>query len=598
MKRILLPAIIMLLLISTAAGAIIEEDWGNYTKADKTDNSGNNITLNFLRKSYTDAEEKYTVTIKDFDSSGIVVLDVNYMGRYERVMLKGEWDETRTKIILTEPLELFNKTMVITPIKIVPPAGIFTCCPEAKININILKPEIKIDLNEDKRSSTSEYRLVNPFASLSNWSGYQYVDPYDDSFADIVNATIDLRPENSYRMYEQIPLEINVTNNGDAEISGSQVFIDSDGLLLEYGQPYYQLPTLIGEDQKNIAGIKTQFIKLKFRFPSPPSKLKYEMKVYVKGTRSGTTYYNVESKTINLLPSASVQKSVTKESMLLSRKEIEKVYPSIDPDEISRWLLGGEIFVTVGVTNYQNYEIKGMKLSDVISRQFTTQNASLNWTFDLKPLETKEFKYKITTVRPGRYGLPPALLSYSEFNMPWSLLSNTPSTEIHGPCMQVFKRPDKPVVTKGENTTVTLTISNSGDMPSRVKVIDKLPQNTTLINGSTDYEGSILPQDSAIFSYSIAINETGQITLPDPGLYVNGRDNMSCGEPLLSKILVREPQVPAPTKNVTVPVRTPVRTPITTPALPLTQYSWIDGIIPALLLILAIAVLLILHRLT
>ncbi|MCX9073525.1 MAG: hypothetical protein OIN88_02550 [Candidatus Methanoperedens sp.] len=73
---------------------------------------------------------------------------------------------------------------------------------------------------------------------------------------------------------------------------------------------------------------------------------------------------------------------------------------------------------------------------------------------------------------------------------------------------------------------------------------------------------------------------------------------MSCGEPLLSKILVREPQVPAPTKNVTVPVRTPVRTPITTPALPLTQYSWIDGIIPALLLILAIAVLLILHRLT
>lgn len=598
MKRILLPAIIMLFLISTAAGAIIEEDWGNYTKADKTDNSGIDITLNFLRKSFTNNIEKYTVTIKDFDSSGIVVLDVNYMGKYERVMLKGEWDETRTRIILTEPLELFNKTMVITPKKIVPPAGIFTCCPEAKININILKPEIKIKFNEDKRSSSSEYRLVNPFASLSNWSGHQYVDPYDSSFADLINATIDLRPEDSYRMYEQIPVEINVTNNGDAEISDSQVYIDSNGLLLEYGQLYHSFPTMFGEDQKNITGTRTQSIKLKFRFPSPPSKLNYTVKAYVKGTRSGTTYYNVESKTVNLLPSALVQKSVTKESMLLSRKEIERVYPSIDPDEISRWLLGGEIFVTVGVTNYQNYEIKGMKLSDVISRQFTTQNASLNWTFDLKPLETKEFKYKITSARPGRYSLPPALLSYSEFNMPWSLLSNTPSTEIHGPCMQVFKRSDKSVVTKGENTTVTFTISNGGDMPSRVKVVDKLPQNTTLINGSMDYEASVLPQESAIFSYIIAINETGQITLPDPLLYVNGRDNTTCGEPLLSKILVREPQVPAPTKNVTAPVRTPVRTPVSTPALPLTQYSWIDGMIPALLLILAIAVLLILHRLT
>ncbi len=589
MNKISLLPVFMFLLFLPVAGAIIEEDWGNYTRADTDDGSGNTATLSWLRRSYSNANENYTITLKNFDSEGSIALDVNFKGRSETVILRGEWDANRTNIILTGPVELFNRTMIITPLRIVPPAGVFTCCPEAEININVLRPVLKLEFNTDTRSITSEYNVVNPFA---NWSSDSWrIDPFDNS-TKTSSVTINLRPDDSYRMYEKIPIEITVTNEGEAEITSTVVYIDADGLIFEDGKPYYQLPTLVGTEQKDRTGETGQIMKLRLKFPSTPKKLNYTIQAYVKGVNGNTVYYNNAFKTVFLLPSVSVRKSVTEESMLLSRKDVETAYPGINSDNIFRWLAGGEVFVSLGVTNYQNYEIKGVKLNDALSRQFTNEDISLNWTFDLKPYESKEFKYKLKATRPGKFNLPPALLTYSELNVSWNLLSGTPATEVHGPCIQVFKRPDKPVLAKGENTTVTLTVRNSGDMPSKVKVIDALPENTTFLGGRMYYEGSLSPKESAEISYDISMNEYGQTLLPEPRIYVNGIDNMGCGEPLFSKILVKEPSTPVPDKTIVPSSETPMQTPIPLP----NQYSLLEGVLPAFMLVLAVAVLLILHR--
>ena len=589
MKRTLL-LVMILFLLSPSAGAIIEEDWGNYTRADKSDDSGNNVTLSWLRKSYTNDIENYTVTLKDFDPTGNVVLDVIFKGQYERVILSGKWDENRTKMILTAKMELFNKTILITPLRIVPPEGIFVCCPEAEININVLRPKLKIEISEDSRSIYSDFTVVNPYA---NWSGESWkIDPFDNSF-ETKNVSISLRPDDSYRMYEEIPVEINITNEGDAETSNTAVYIDIDGLRFETGKPFYQLSNLIGTKQQNLPGETSQTIKMKLRFPFPPTKLNYTIHAYVKAVKGDTIYYNDASKTVYFLPSIAIRKSVTQESMLLSRKDVESIYTALDSDSISRWLSGGEIFVSLGVTNHQNYEIKGMKLNDALNRQLIAENISLNWTFNLKPYESKEFKYTLKAMRPGKFNLPSAHLSYSEFNMSWDLLSTAPSTEVHGPCMQVFKKPDKPVLTKGENTTVTLTIRNTGDMPSLVKVIDSLAENVTFLGGRMYYEGKLLPKESTEISYNISLNEYGQMDLPNPRVYVNGKDDPGCGEPLISKILVKEPSEPTSQKTIKIP-ETPASGEI--PALPSKQYGWLEGVLPVFMFVLAVAVLFILHR--
>lgn len=589
-----LSLLYFVLLIFPVAAAIIEEDWGNYTRIDesKRDGSGNTVTLSPLRKSYSSDDGKYTITARDFDSQGAVVLNISFMGRQETIILRGEWDANGTKIVLTPPVELFNGMMIITPTKIVPPTGIFTCCPEAEINIDLIRPELFLEFNEDTTSLTYTYNAVNPYANWSNES-ISKISPFNESSEETETITVEEK-NNVYRMNEQIPVEFTVTNYGDAESQDNIVYIDTDGMIIENGLQYYQLPGLAGKNQKTSFETTSQNRTMKLRFPYPPKKLNYTIHAYVKGTKEGITYYYDATKVITLLPSVKFQKSVTKESMLPSRQEVERIYPSIDANEIYRWIQGGEIFVSIGVTNYQNYEIKGLKLTDSPGKQLTIYNQSLEWTFDLKPYEVKEFKYKLKAQRPGTFMVPPAKLSYSDLNMTWSLLSTTPSTEVHGDCVQVFKKPDNPLITPGSNVTITVTIRNSGDMPSRVRINDSIPENSTFINGRLQYEGVLPPKESAFISYNISIEDEGLIQLPAPEMYINGRKDSGCGEPLLSKIMVKEPAPPSPIKTITVPVENTAEN--FTPPPSGQQYRFLEGLIPALMLILAVAVLVILHR--
>ncbi len=596
MKRwmLFLYSMSLLMFIFPVASSIIEEDWGNYTRIDeaKRDGSGNTVTLSMLRKSYSSEDGKYTVTARDFDAQGTVVLDITFMGRKETAILRGEWDASGTKIVLTPPLELFDRMMIITLTKIVPPTGIFTCCPEAEINIDLIRPELFIEFNDDKTSITYTPRVVNPYANWSNEST-SIISPFNDSSKENVSITIE-EIHNAFRKNEEIQVEMYITNYGDAESQDNIVFIDTDSLIIDKGQSYYQLPTLAGKNQKTSFETTNQTISMKLRFPDNPKKTNYTIHAYVKGTKEGITYYYDATKVITLLPSVKLQKSVTKESMMPSRQEIERIYHSIDANEIYRWLQGGEIYVSISVTNYQNYEIKGLKLKDSAGRQLIIDNQSLEWTFDIKPSEVKEFKYKIKAQRPGTFRFPPAELTYNDLNMTWILLSTTPSTEVHGPCIQVFKKSDNPVIPPGSNVTITVTIRNSGDMPSRVNINDSIPENSTFINGSLQYEGVLSPKDSAFISYIISIKDEGQIQLPAPEMYINGRKDSGCGEPILSKIMVKKPAPPTPIKTISVPAEKPAVN--FTPPPSGQQYRFLEGLIPALMLILAVAVLVILHR--
>jgi hypothetical protein len=183
--------------------------------------------------------------------------------------------------------------------------------------------------------------------------------------------------------------------------------------------------------------------------------------------------------------------------------------------------------------------------------------------------------------------------------MTWNLVSNVPSTEVHGPCIQILKEPDKPIIIKGNNTNITITLRNIGDMPSKVNVNDSLPENSTLLEGNTYYEGSILPKESALFSYMISMDNEGQVDLPDPILYVNGKESPVCGEIFKSGILVKRYIAPRPMKTIFLPKETPVEIP-KDPADDqknlMIKYNWLEGVIPGFMLLLAIIVLYTLNR--
>src|SRR4030067_1554879 len=585
--------VFLLIIFIPFAVGVLEEDWEKYIRVEESmrDKAGQDITLTWLRKSYSNPDEDYSVNVMDFDAQGGVVLVVTYKGRNETIVLSGSWNDNRTKIILPEPIEAFDKTMIITALNIVAPEGVFTCCPEAKIRINLIRPELFLEFDEDTET-TIDYKLVNPYA---NWNisvdrDNPYKSPFDSSIETDKNTSKE--KHNAYRINDNIPMEITITNYGDNESHSTQLYIDTDGLLFGDGKPNYELPTLGGENQIGFNGKTDYTIKLILKFPPYPAKLNYTVHAYVKGENNNNIYYYDDTKIITLLPSIGFQKSVTKESVLISRKDVESVYPSIDSDEIFRWLQNRDIFVTLAVTNYKNNEIKNIFLYDTLHRQFIIENNSLNWTFDLKPGQTKEFTYKIFTDRPGSFTLPSALLTYADLHLTWNLVSNTPSTDVHGPCIQIFKKPDKPVIIKGNNSNITITLRNNGDMPSKVEVNDSIPENSTLLEGQMHYEGIILPKESVVFSYMMSMDNEGQIELPNPILYLNGKESPVCGGLLTSRILVQRYSPPRAVKTLVIPKETLIK--INEPLL--VKYNWLEGVIPAFMLIIAISVLYMLYK--
>jgi len=69
------------------------------------------------------------------------------------------------------------------------------------------------------------------------------------------------------------------------------------------------------------------FHKDQIEIPQHPDKINYSVHAYVKGENTNEIYYYDGIKVINLLPSIGLQKSVTEETVLIDRKDVESIYP-------------------------------------------------------------------------------------------------------------------------------------------------------------------------------------------------------------------------------------------------------------------------------
>lgn len=89
------------------------------------------------------------------------------------------------------------------------------------------------------------------------------------------------------------------------------------------------------------------------------------------------------------------------------------------------------------------------------------------------------------------------------------------------------------------------------------------------------------------------MDSEGQVELPNPIIHVNGKESPVCGELLTSRILVQRYTAPSPAKTLIIPKETPIEI-IEKPLL--VKYSWLEGVIPAFMLIIAISVFYMLYR--
>ncbi|CAG0949587.1 hypothetical protein METP3_00126 [Methanosarcinales archaeon] len=184
-----------------------------------------------------------------------------------------------------------------------------------------------------------------------------------------------------------------------------------------------------------------------------------------------------------------------------------------------RIYLADDDTVKIVASNGGVYDIYNITIQDSINENFELeQNSTLEWNIpQLKPGQDWETTYKIKALRTNIDGfkIPEAVSRITVNNRPYKVTSGETKIIVNGPIIVLNKTVDKDYAYTNEDVTVTVTINNIGNIPTRVEVKDFIPEGIFLVSGETSLAPTFLElNDPKEFSYIIRRNIDSEVQLP------------------------------------------------------------------------------------
>lgn len=337
----------------------------------------------------------------------------------------------------------------------------------------------------------------------------------------------------------------------------------------------------------------SESIKLRFRIPFSSRKT-YTISANASAKdREGNDYTISASSAVSLQDTFTIKKTAS-DSILG-----EKLYPEFTRvGDIAS--IRNITYVTISVYNPANYPLYGVKLKDTILPGYNVVNdlnsTAMSWNFDINASEHKEFTYAITAKRQGIYNLPKAQLSWNEFGEDFLLESNSPRTTVSGPYIVMERSFNRSTVDTGDTLSVSLSITNNGDLPINITVNDNVPQNATFLSGTLSFSDFLRPGENARIIYAVTVNEN--IIEFKPPEMLSKNDGFEWYEPLPSKkisgyssVQTAIPEIIPETEKATHPPQSKgIITMVNE------KFPWLEGAISIISLLLGILLLLMMNK--
>ena len=186
--------------------------------------------------------------------------------------------------------------------------------------------------------------------------------------------------------------------------------------------------------------------------------------------------------------------------------------------------------------------------------------------------EHKEFTYAIIAKQQGIYNIPKAQLTWSEWGETFRLESNGQRTSVSGPYIVMERNFNKSNFKAGDTLSVSLSMTNTGDMPTNIFVNDSVPLNASFISGTLSFSGFLRPRENAWIIYAIMVNDNIiEFKAPEmisknqgfkwyeplPSIKISGLSPIPTAIPtIVPDVIIKSPQVPeqVPDKGIVPPV--------------------------------------------
>lgn len=231
--------------------------------------------------------------------------------------------------------------------------------------------------------------------------------------------------------------------------------------------------------------------------------------------------------------------------------------PILKKSSNSKMYLKDYNMVSLSFKNTLNHELKNVSISDTLPKGFNQiSNNSLNWLVDVPANGEWTSRYILKPNEADKDGIlfPAAKAEFKLKNEYYMVQSNKPETIVYGPMIELTKKTDVSDITSGDTVTVTILAVNKGSTPSKVNITDTVPDDVTLLSGSTMREEYLEANKEVKFSYTIRSDSESSFKLPaaEANYFELGDKGAKIGtksqEPL---IRIKPPPTPVPTPEPT-----------------------------------------------
>jgi len=302
-----------------------------------------------------------------------------------------------------------------------------------------------------------------------------------------------------------IPITIEIKNRGDIEIEDVEVMIDTGGLkVLDRGFNTEIAGGRVKATFENITDGDKESIHLRFVVPHLPDVRSFTITANVTGNDiKDVRYTDSDSCTVLVLPESGLE--------ILKRVN--------SPVNVSK-----ATNVRISVINTGITDIDSITLSDVLPDSFESSTTPV-WYFSLESGKEISYSYNIFCGVPGKYELPAAIANFSFEGHDYSISSNSPALTVEGSFVKLTKTVDPVIVEEGGSARVTLAAENTGNMPAKVRIEDKLPENVSFVDGGMIIDTVIAANETVDVTYTIQVGDVGMVQFPPP--LVSGISNIS-----------------------------------------------------------------------
>ncbi|MCZ7400953.1 MAG: tetratricopeptide repeat protein [Candidatus Methanoperedens sp.] len=190
---------------------------------------------------------------------------------------------------------------------------------------------------------------------------------------------------------------------------------------------------------------------------------------------------------------------------------------SIQKSTVNKMYLKDYTIVSLYVKNNGRYDAENVNISDSLPDSFKLlSNQMLRWIVDIPAGGEWTEHYLVRPQEANKEGavMPAATADFTFNNEFYSIQSNQPKIIVYGPKIVLTKKTDVSVFNPGDIVTVTVIAENTGSTITRVAIMDTLPDKTTLVSGSTIYEGLVDATKNVSLKYNIRIDSGEPVIFP------------------------------------------------------------------------------------